>query len=246
MRPAPTLLCLVLMGCLNLLAAAQVVTLQVTDVSANGSPIHISGSVIVAESIESSARCQVVRASRCSVTSLQKNITMRNIGSRPIVAYVASLRGRTPNGNFEGANYESDETFGALFVPGQTESWPSGGGTEVRPQPADLKPTTPAAEARIVFVQFADGTTFGDAKAGEPLLLLRQQSLESLAQLDALYVTQGEQAFIQAAQQPGAGGMMGIAQMEKQDGPVATISHIRRMLATAKERLAAMSAQPGR
>lgn len=246
MRPAPTLLCLVLMGGLSLPAAGQVVTLQVTDVSANGSPIHISGSVIVAESIESSVRCQVIRASRCSVASLQKNITMRNTGSRPIVAYVASLRVRTPNGNFEGGNYESDDTFGALFMPGQSESWPSGSGTEIRPQPADLKPATPAAEAQVLFVQFDDGTAFGDRKAGDNLLFRRQQSLESLAQLDAIYTKQGEQAFIQAVEQPGAGGMLGIAEMEKQDGSVATISHIRRMLATAKERLAAMSVELGR
>jgi hypothetical protein len=247
MRPAPTLLCLALMGCIGLPAAAQVVTLQVTDTSAPGSPIHISGSVIVAESIETSARCAVVHASRCSIGSTQKEIKMRNVGNRPIVGYVASLRIRTPNGNFKGGNYESERIFSRLFVPGETESWPpENGGTEIRSQSADLKPTTSEASAQVVFVQFGDGTIFGDVKSGENLLRTRQQALESLAQLDAIYTEQGEQAFIQAAQQPGAGGMLGIAQFEEQDGPAATIARIRRMLATAKERLAAMSAQPSR
>lgn len=41
-------------------------------------------------------------------------------------------------------------------------------------------------------------------------------------------------------------GMLEIAQFEKEDGPAATIARIRRMLPTAKQRLAAMSAQATR
>jgi len=246
MRPAPALLLFLLLGCFGFPTAAQVTTLQVTDASAPGSPIRISGSLIVAESIESSPRCAVVRAQRCALTSMQYAITLRNISNKPIVAYIANVNGQTSNGHYVGTGYHAERIFGSLFAPGTGETWPNSRGVEITPQAAEVQPANPSAAGQVLFVQFADGTIFGDRKAGEDLLLIRQQSLESLAQLDAIYTRQGEQAFDKAARQPNAGGMMGIAQFEKEDGPAATIARIRHMLAAAKERLAAMTAQPGR
>ena len=68
-----------------------------------------------------------------------------------------------------------------------------------------------------------------------PVLLRRTEELADDRDRDRLE---------KAARQPNAGAMMGIAQFDKEDGPAATIARIRRMLATAKERLAAMTAQP--
>ena len=247
MRPAPALLLFLFLGCFGSLTAAQVAALQVTDASAPDSPIHISGSLIVARSAETSPRCELVHAPRCTVTSTQRDITLRNVSGRAIVAFVVEIGGRSWNGDFySNRTWQSENIFGALFTPGASEPWRDAGGIEITPLGPGDEPFAPASEARVVFAQFDDGTMFGNQKAGEKLLLMRQQSLESLAQLDAIYTRQGEQAFEKAARQPNAGAMMGIAQFDKEDGPAATIARIRRMLATAKERLAAMTAQPGR
>jgi len=246
MRPAPALLLFLFLGFFSFPTSAQVTTLQVTDASAPDSPIHISGSLIVAESIETSPRCAVVHAQRCALTSTQYDVTLRNISDQPIVAYVANVNGQTSEGHYLGRGYHAERIFGSLFAPGTGETWPNSGGVEITPQTAEVQPTNPSAAGQVLFVQFADGTTFGDRKAGEGLLLNRQQLLERLVQLDAIYTRQGEQAFDKAARQPNAGGMLGIAQFEKEDGPVATIARIRHMLATAEQRLAAMNAQAAR
>lgn len=247
MRPAPSLLLFALLGSLSLPLAAQVKTLQVTDLSAPGSPIHISGSLIVAQSIETSPRCASVHSQRCAVTSAQADVTLRNVGDKPILAFKVEMGTHLSEADsYSSRVVQSEKIFGPLLAPGATEPLHVFNGVEITALGPDDQPFAPATEARVVFVQFADGSIFGDQKAGENLLLMRQESLESLAQLEVIYTKQGEQAFVQAAKQPGAGGMLGIAQFEEQDGPAATIARIRRMLTTAKERLAAMSAQPGR
>lgn len=247
MRPAPGLLLFTLLGCISLPLAAQVKTLQVTDVSVPSSPIRVSGSLIVAQSIEASPRCVSVHSERCAVVSTQNDISVRNVGAIPILAFTVEMGAHLSDGNsYPSRIMQSEKIFGALLPPGASEPLHVFGGLEITPLGPGDEPFAPASEARVVFVQFADGSTFGDQKAGEKLLLMRQQSLEALAQLDAIYARQGEQAFDKAARQPNAGGMLGIAQFEKEDGPAATIARIRRMLATAKQRLAAMNAQAAR
>ncbi len=247
MRPALALLFLSLLGCTSLSLVAQVVKLQVSDTSAPGSPISASGTVIVAESIESSPRCQEVSAARCSVVSEQYDITLRNVSDKPVVAFVSDFKGRTPNGSSFGVGYEAEMIFGGpLLAPGETAPGPRSGGVEIRPQTAEVRPTTSQAEFRILFVQFADGTTFGDAEAGEHLLLARQKSLEAMARLDGIFSRQGEQAFAQALQQTREDELGIFRQIEKEQGPAKTVGRMRRALSTAEQRLAAMTAQPGR
>ena len=247
MRPAPSLRLVAFLGSISLLLAAQVKTLQVTDVSAPGSPIHISGSLIVAQSIETSPRCASVHSQRCAVTSAQADVTLRNVGDKPILAFKVEMGAHLSDANsYPSRVMQSEKIFGPLLAPGATEPLHVFNGVEITALGPDAQPFAPATEARAVFIQFADGSIFGDQKAGEDLLLMRQESLESLAHLEAIYTREGEKAFDKAARQPRAGGMLGIAQFEEQDGPAATIARIRRILATAKQRLAAMSAQPGR
>lgn len=247
MRPALSLLFLSLLGCASLSLVAQVVKLQLSDTSASGSPISASGTVIVAESIESSPRCQAVSAARCSVVSEQNDITLRNVSDKPVVAFVSDFKGRTPSGNSFGMGYEAEMIFGGpLLAPDETAPGPGSGGVEIRPETAEVKPTTPQAEFRILFVQFADGTTFGDPEAGEHLLLARQKSLEAMARLDGIFSRHGEQAFVQALQQTREGELSIFRQIEKQWGPAESVSRMRRALSTAEQRLAAMTAQAGR
>lgn len=247
MRPAPALLCFAFLACLSFPLTAQVKTLQVTDISAPDSPIRISGSLIVAQSIEASPRCTSINSQRCTATSTQYDVSLGNTSDKGIVAFIVEMGSSSEDGNFyPSRTMLSEKLFGPLLGAGGSEPLHVPGGTGITSLGPDGQPFPPATEARVVFVQFADGSTFGDQKAGEHLLLTRQESLESLARLDAMYTRQGEKAFDQAARQPGAGGMVDVAHFEEQDGPVATIARVRRVLATAKQRLAAMTVQPER
>lgn len=246
MRPAPILLLLVCWGSLGLPSAAQVVNLQVTDTSAPDSPIRISGSVIVAASIGTSPLCLSIHLTRCTINSEQLDIVFANVSDQPIIAFIASLEVYAPNLNGGGDEYRSDHIFGNPLEPAESEPWRDGARTRVSPARDDIQPTSPKAEEHVVFVQFADGATFGDKSAAESLLRDRQESLESLAHLQEIYARQGQEAFSKALQESGAGGMLGIAQMEKQAGPAQTFARIGRILANAKQHMAAMSSQPVR
>lgn len=247
MRPAPALLFLAVVTCLTIPLPAQVKTLQVKDISAPDSPIRISGSLLVAQSVEASPRCRSINSQRCAATSTQYEVRLRNASDKSIVAFIVEMGSSSEDGNFyPGGTMLSEKLFGPLLGAGGSEPLHVPGGTGITSLGPDGQPFPPATEARVVFAQFADGSTFGGQKAGEHLLLTRQQSLESLARLEAIYAGQGEKAFDRAARQPGAGGMVDVAYFEEQEGPAATIARIHRMLQTAKERLAAMTAQPER
>jgi hypothetical protein len=53
------------------------------------------------------------------------------------------------------------------------------------------------ATAETVFVQFADGTTWGDSESARDAFIERRQTLEELGRLDAILRDQGEQALRQ-------------------------------------------------
>lgn len=247
MRPAPALLFFVFLTCFSFPVAAQVKTLQVRDISSPDSPIHVSGSLVVAQSIETSPRCTSINSQRCTATSTQYDVSLRNASDKAIVAFIVEIGSNSGDGHFYShQTMISEKLFGPLLGAGGSEPLHVSSRVEITPLGPDDQAFAPASEARAVFVQFADGSIFGDQREGARLLLMRQESLESLARLDAIYTREGERAFDRAARQPGAGGMVAVDYFEEQDGPAATVARVRRVLATAKERLAAMTVQPGR
>src|SRR5512146_86474 len=141
MWPAPSLLLFALLGSISLPLAAQVKTLQVTDLSAPGSPIHISGSLIVAQSIETSPRCASVHSQRCAVTSAQADVTLRNAGDKPILAFRVEMGAHLSDANsYPSRVMQSEKIFGPLLAPGSTEPLHVSNGVEITPLGSDDQP----------------------------------------------------------------------------------------------------------
>lgn len=62
------------------------------------------------------------------------------------------------------------------------------------------------ADARVVFVQFADGSTWGDLKTGQAFLEQRQKAWKELQLLSDFYHSHDEQKFVAKLMEPSALG----------------------------------------
>lgn len=183
---------------LSAFAFARVDSVEIVDKSDLGSPIQIKGTVLVSESFESSTsqQCANLHASMCAVISYREQVSQKVISSKPIVALVIHTDIGTQSGLHPvDETLGFDRLLGQLLMPGQEVEEGS-----VRDSGAMFLPVTsmeqnvkPTAETRVLFAQFADGTTFGDKKHAEHLLNLRRRTLQLLRQLDKICSSGDEQ-----------------------------------------------------
>jgi hypothetical protein len=168
------------------------------DKTAQGSPLSIvSERVVVDEELEGSQ----LRS------SWGGKIVAKNASEKPILLSVAglSLAGRHNRGSVrgpgDGATYFlSDDRFFTTdtIEPGDTlrlwDATPRKGQSECCINPSD-QPNVPRAEFRVRFVQFADGSTFGDPSQAENDLAIRATITNGLRKLVQSYAEHGERAF---------------------------------------------------
>jgi hypothetical protein len=110
---------------------------------------------------------------------------------------------------------------------------------EVEDRPDPLKIKQAVGNGAVLFVQFEDGTTWGDAGAGKQLLDSRPKRLAFLKRLVELYYQSGQDAFDAALNDPTldrsersvAGCLKGDAEYEK----MSTIELAKKRLADALE-----------
>ena len=60
---------------------------------------------------------------------------------------------------------------------------------------SDATTLRPSASAQVEFVQFSDGSTWGDVEVAKDDLKARRASLQELKALERIYIESGEQAF---------------------------------------------------
>ncbi len=180
---------------------AGISVISIVDHSPSGSPLVVKGDVTAydkpAEQLRYSAKV------RTSVT---------NASSKPIVLTVISLTGE----NVPGMNDKSshDYYFPEMFEPQSTEEqeWTFGpfvSRTEVKVDGGskwvDVEPERGAVQkvtATVLFVQFADGSTWGDRDEAKSALAVRRDSVKRLVHLSSVYRREGEAAFIDDLSKP--------------------------------------------
>jgi hypothetical protein len=167
-------------------APAQESTTFAIEASGNGSPVVLSGTVTATDN--GSGRLPY---------SLEKHFFVTNTSSRNIVLMITEINvtGMTKIDQHE---TRVDEYFFAaeVFEPGTTRMIDeSFGPFGVTSDKVDSQPEEPGAVARIVFVQFADGTTWGDV-ATQYVMHDRVLTCKELELLADTYRRQGEQSFI--------------------------------------------------
>ena len=175
-RTKKILLCIALLSIALHAATDQVVAVE--DVS--GGPISFSGSVHFQESADGQTR------------SRDGEVKGTNTSSREIIAISATVNATG------GVIYHTHDFFTKKhgLMPGDSFFIPVVGMAHSDSPISEEVP--PSAKATLVFVQFADGTFWGDQKAIDKITANRQQSEAMLRNLLDIYHTQGEKAFVNA------------------------------------------------
>jgi hypothetical protein len=152
-------------------------TLPVVDKSDSGSPLKISGTasfteLIVANSVKSSSSFKVVA---------------RNVGGKAIILVLASVDEAGPHGVGTYQVIQRDHFFWGNIAPKESVVL-ARGPLGRRPSACCVSPLGPAnepkAEIRVQYVQFIDGSTFGDETTAKDILRTRSAILAALRRLD--------------------------------------------------------------
>jgi hypothetical protein len=195
-----------------LLACGLAFGQQFQDVSAKGSPASLG----VKHDSEDMGRPYEV---------------VRNHSSKAILAMVAIVRATDDQGGVIPCTSSMDYAFKTDALTPQEERFACLMGS-----PDEGKVTS--AVGAVLFVQFDDGTTWGDPTAGKELLAARPQKLAFLKNLVETYYESGEDAFTTLLNEPKpmspehmvAACLKGDAKYEK----IATIDLAKKRLAAAQ------------
>jgi hypothetical protein len=178
-------------------SAAQVHT-RLNDISAAGSPVRISGQAAFRDDHSQGPRY-----------GFEANALAMNVSRKSILLFVMHFEVKGPTGPSLEDNYQQDYFFVAdPLRPGGVEdvglaplriSSPMVNGelaTET------MRRAEPDALVTLEFVQFSDGSTWGDAQSATGALNARQQTLRELALLEQIYSQAGEQEFMANLSKP--------------------------------------------
>jgi hypothetical protein len=184
--------CLALLS-LHVSAVADDFVVPIIDKSASGSPLENIGSVTLLETIKDGK----------STRSSKIEWTVRNKSPKAIVTVVETLSIRYASGQSEEIKNQYEAFFGPKLVKtGGTISFsanPSG----VEVSGASSKSSEPSCEVIARWVQFDDGSTWGDVGYAEELLKNRTAIFSRLKQLDDIYKLQGAEQFALELQKQG-------------------------------------------
>ena len=157
---------------------------------------------------------------------------VRNNSNKAILAMVAEVRATDEKGNRVPCMSSMDYAFKAGVLSPQEERF------ACLMDAADEGAKVISVEGAVLFVQFDDGTTWGDPAAGRELLAARPQKLAFLKNLVETYYEKGEAAFATLLKEPKlrspeftvAGCLKADAEYEK----IATIDLAKKRLAAAQ------------
>jgi hypothetical protein len=169
------------------------VTMSVTDASAPGSPLALSGSVTAID-----------RQTEAFRYSLHADVSAKNLSRKDIILLVMEI-------DVTGANKvdihdtgEYDYFFASeIFEGSGSRTFGEDWGPFGEPQgPVEGKPTRPRTVARVAFAQFSDGSTWGDPMAGKSALSERSLTYSKLLSLSETYQQKGTRVFGEELSEP--------------------------------------------
>ncbi|MFZ0799714.1 MAG: hypothetical protein WCA13_14160 [Terriglobales bacterium] len=217
----------------------NVVTMPITDNSDVKSPIGNVGTITLSEEIKDGK----------TYDSEVYNLTAKNVSDKEIVTFVEKLFVGYPSGSGEAIIEEKDSFFGHKLVePGDAIdfSQKDPGGQIVMDQRAS-PPNKGLCNVRVLYAQFADGTTFGNEEYGVHILGVRRDIWNVLGHLNAVYQKQGEQAFVEELQKPVPSNDVKafldmFRSVQKEKGTQSNVGLIQKVLSDAEERQARINA----
>ncbi len=129
--------------------------------------------------------------------------SVKNLSGKAVVLMIVHFESSGVHGPSLSEIYLEDHFFGSdVIESGNLENLRSSpsrfGDTMVDGQPVEYTAedgALPTATAQVVFVQFVDGSTWGDAELARVALDDRKRTLEELRRLEVVFRTGGEDVF---------------------------------------------------
>jgi hypothetical protein len=186
-------MCLILLLSATIAGAQQEKAIPIMEVSEAGAPVRITGLV--------TARDQPSEATRYS---FEGNLDLINASRKPILLIVARVDVVSTLPISLSYSEEDDYFFEPkILQPGSTTKLQRILGEFGEPQRSHASfASEPSARARILFVQFLDGSTWGDPESAERLLRNRKLSVNQLETLEEDYQREGKEVFQKALLKP--------------------------------------------
>ncbi len=177
---------LVLLACTAIASAQEEVRIPAIDVSQVGAPIEIKGEIVAKD-----------KPSEITPYSFDGDFYVSNNSTKPILLMIIKLDVVSP---FKiSINYTEVQDYffeSSIPKPGSTVRVHRFLGTFGEPKgPYEPFRVESSAHASVVFVQFVDGSSWGDAASAEGALRDRQLSLHQLELLREESVKQGKKEF---------------------------------------------------
>jgi|SRR5215813_954952 len=168
------------------------IRVQIEDISDLASPVHISGAISFDDD-----------ASRVIRYSYQVHGLVANASKLGVMLVVVHVEGGGLNGPSLDYTYQKDYFFDPnILQPGKEEEFHSSplmfGAARVNGQVVsedNIGGPGPTATAQVMFVQFADGSTWGDGESGKEPLTVRNQTIRELDRLEGVLKKDGDQAL---------------------------------------------------
>lgn len=175
--PNKSLLMLCLLALIPLSTVAQ--KANFTDASAPSSPLQLSGEIVSASRDTEST--YYVNGKKMPTVDFV--IRAKNVSSKEILAYSLGA----PSLGF------SHGTYDHYFKAG---GWPEDDMTETVPGIPSSVRALSNPEAKVFFVQFVDGSAWGDASIGAEIRARRLAEMQFNDEALRIYQSQGESAFL--------------------------------------------------
>jgi hypothetical protein len=172
------------------------VSALISDESPADSPLRVTGQVLFEENLseESNSPSQAVGRS-----TIDAGLT--NVSSKAILCYQIAFDLSPANGGGKHSIYNDDRFFGEELQPGsfyRLQEKP--GGWEISPSNPKLLLGTARVRAKVVFVEFSDGSRFGSSPWGDHLSADRGNAIATLNSLLKSYEGGGNVQLAQELQ----------------------------------------------
>jgi len=194
---------------LLMLAPALAFAQKFQDVTAKGAPVSLA-----------------IKNDR---VDLGPYVAVHNESNKGILAYVAVTKTTDERGQTRPCRSKADYAFKSSILRSQEEN----------PMPCPMEPETPGAKVTdvvcgVVFVQFEDGTTWGNRETGKEVLDDRPKKLAFLKHLVETYYESGEDAFNAMLNDRSLEGPEWILAMMLKDADTPAIDLAKKQLAAAQ------------
>ena len=190
-------------GCGDHTAQENPTRYSLRDLSRRGSPIQIVGYVTFQDNLADNVRSYSVHASA------------KNVSRKGISAWSASLETTGASGPELTLSESHDFIFtGDVLAPNKAEGVSEQScpirlvlrvpNSESSTDTTDNTAPARTASVRVKFVQFSDGSIWGDRDEAAAVQQLRRETLHKIESLQRVYSEQGEKAFMDALAEPTA------------------------------------------